>query len=260
MRPVLELDQVRVERDGTPILNGISWRVAPGENWVLFGPNGAGKTTLLSVLTGYLWPTDGAVHVLGRKLGETDVFALRRHIALVSDSLRQMMNGALTGLEVLVTGPRAHLNVFAPPTRREAAMAREVAEITDTTALLDRPFAVMSTGEKQRILIARALTLSPQMLILDEPCAGLDIAAREFVLRTVGLAAKRGRAPAILLTTHHVEEITPDFTHCLMIRSGRVFAAGAVDRVLNSPRVSELFGVGVNVSHHGGRWAARVDG
>jgi iron complex transport system ATP-binding protein len=256
MTAVLELHGVDVERDGVRILAGVDWSISRGENWVLFGPNGAGKTTLLSLLTGYLWPTAGTVDVLRRRLGETDVFELRRLMAVVSDSLRGMINPDLTGFQVLVTGARGHLNLFGAPTDTESRQAAQTAEFTETSELLDKPFRVMSTGERQRILIGRALMIRPRLLILDEPCAGLDIAAREFVLRTAERAAIQTGGPSVILTTHHVEEITPVFTHCLMLSRGRVFAQGTVGEVLRSGTLSELFGMDIHTSHRNGRWTA----
>jgi iron complex transport system ATP-binding protein len=255
---VLELQGVDVERDGAKILSGVDWRISLGENWVLFGPNGAGKTTLLSLLTGYLWPTAGTVDVLGHRLGETDVFELRRLTAVVSDSLRGMINPELTGFQVLVTGARGHLNLFGAPTPVEIRLATHTADLTETGELMTKPFRIMSTGERQRVLIARALMIRPKLLILDEPCAGLDIAAREFVLRTAERAATQRGGPSLILTTHHVEEVTPAFSHCLMLLRGQVFARGKVAEVLRSSILSELFGIEINAAHRHGRWAASV--
>lgn len=258
MSPVLNMAGVEVERDGTRILHDLDWNVRSGEHWVLFGPNGAGKTTLLNLVTGYIWPTTGSVDVLGHRLGEVNLFELRRRIAVVSDPLRQMIHGDLAGSEVLVTGARAHLNLFGEATPVEREHARMVAEITGIEPLLDKPFRVMSTGERQRLMIARALMVRPRMLILDEPCAGLDLGAREFVLQTVGRIAANDRPPTIILTTHHVEEITPVFTHCLMLSHGGVFMSGPVDRVLTSRSVSRLFGLPIRVTRRGGRIGATI--
>lgn len=260
MSPVLNMAAVEVEREGTRILHNLDWSIRSGEHWVLFGPNGAGKTTLLNLLTGYIWPTAGTVDVLGHRLGEVNLFELRRHIAVVSDPLHRMIHGDLTGANVLVTGARAHLNLFGEATPLEREHARMVAEITEISPLLDKPFRVMSTGERQRLMIARALMIRPRLLILDEPCAGLDLGAREFVLQTIGRITAHAKPPVIVLTTHHVEEITPAFTHCLMLSHGEVFMSGPVERVLTSRAVSRLFGMPIRVTRRDGRITASIAG
>jgi iron complex transport system ATP-binding protein len=251
---VLEVSGATVVRDGTDILAGIDWRVRRGEHWVIFGPNGAGKTTLLNLLTGYLWPTRGTVQIVGETLGEVEVRVLRQRVAVVSESVRLMMHDDLTGREVLVTGARGHLNLFEPPTGEELARADATGESVGLgPPLLEKEFGVMSTGERQRVMIARALVRKPEVLILDEPCAGLDIAAREFVLDTVEHACARRNAPSVLLTTHHVEEVTPCFTHALLLDGGRVFASGEIRQVLTSRLLSRLFGIPVEVHRLNGR-------
>jgi iron complex transport system ATP-binding protein len=259
MKPVLQLESVSFHRNGTAILRNVSWTVSQGENWVLFGPNGAGKTTLLNILTGYLWPSVGGVSVLGERLGEVDVAELRRHIAVVSEPLGKMMNPGLKGLEVLVTGAREHLNLFAPPSAEELRQAEHIAAATHAGSLLHREFGVMSTGERQRVLIARALMASPSLVILDEPCAGLDIAGREFVLRTIDAVASHDNPPATVLTTHHVEEISSAFGHALLIREGECFSAGPIARTLTTRNLTRVFGIPVRVTHRHGRWTAAAD-
>ncbi len=258
MQPILKLENITVERQGHQILRVDDWSLEAGQNWVLFGPNGAGKTTLLNLLTGYLWPSTGTVDVLGKRLGEVDLSELRRQIAIVSDPLRRMIRGELDGLSVLVTGARAHLNLFGPPTPEEFHLAMETAEMTNTTALLGRSFEVMSTGERQRLMIARALMIQPQILILDEPAAGLDMAAREFVLQTVDHIARAKRPPVIVLTTHHVEEITPTFSHALLLENGRMFGCGSVSAMFTSSRISKLFGLPIRVTRRHGRFQSTI--
>jgi iron complex transport system ATP-binding protein len=256
MNEVISLKDITLLRDGRRILDGITWTVRRGENWVIFGPNGAGKTTLLNLITGYHWPTDGEVRVLGKRFGEVDLSELRHKIALVSEPLMRYLRTDLCGAEIMITGARAHLNLFDPPTQEELRHVVQVAVETHTEDLLEKPFGVMSTGERQRILIARALMRRPSLLILDEPCAGLDLAGREFVLATIKLVAQHKHAPAILFTTHHVEEITDVFTHALLLRNGQVFDADEISRCLTSRHLSALFDVPVRVYRRDGRWSA----
>ncbi|AXA37561.1 MAG: ATP-binding cassette domain-containing protein [Candidatus Hydrogenedentota bacterium] len=256
---VVELSDVSLTRERRQILSEIRWLVRGGEHWVLFGPNGAGKTTLLNLLTGYIWPTDGEVAVLGQRFGETDLSVLRRRIAMVSDQLAQRIHGELTGLEILITGGRAHLNLFQPASTSELRTAAEVATAMGVVELLEKPFRVLSSGERQRLLIARALMRRPALLILDEPCAGLDLAGREFVLETIRRAASWAHPPTIIFTTHHVEEITPVFTHALLLRAGRVFASGPLRKVLTSRTLSSLFEMPIRVVWRDGRCSARAE-
>lgn len=255
--PLIAVDNVTVVRDSTPILTNFSWRVNRGEHWVVFGPNGAGKTSLLNVIQGYLWPTTGTVHMFGGTLGSSvDVREMRRQIPVVSEAVRRMIHDSLSGLEVLVTGIRAHLNIFEPVTRDEEKAARDAAFLTKIETLLDKPFGVMSTGERQRILITRALLASPQVVVLDEPCTGLDLAGREWVLRTVTALRNSPASPSLLLTTHHVEEIPDGFTHALLLNRGKVFKAGAIHDVFTSESLSELYDMEISVEHANGRWRA----
>lgn len=253
---LLQLERVHVERDLTAILHEISWQVMAGEHWVVFGPNGAGKTSILNVIQGYLWPTSGTVHVLDGELGNgVDVREMRRAISVVSEPVRNMINECLSGLEVLVTGARAHLNLFEEITASELKRAQAVSRQTGIDSLLKKPFAVMSTGERQRLLIARALMPNPKVVILDEPCAGLDLAGREWVLRTIEAIARGKGAPTLLLTTHHVEEITPSFSHALLVKKGKIFQAGSISQVFTSDSIGRLFDIEVSLERRGGRFS-----
>ncbi|MGB9691778.1 MAG: ABC transporter ATP-binding protein [Candidatus Sumerlaeaceae bacterium] len=256
---VIALNNITLERENRRILDGVSWTVRSGEHWVLYGPNGAGKTTLLNILCGYLWPTEGEVCVLRHRFGAVDLTQLRRRIAFVSEPLMRMIRPDLVGAEVLITGARAHLNLFDPPTSAELRHVVQTAVETHTQDLLEKPFGAMSTGERQRLLIARALMRKPEIVILDEPCAGLDLAGREFVLHTLELVSQRPSAPTLVLTTHHVEEITEIFTHALLLRAGRVLAAGPIRTTLCSRRLSELFDLPIRVMYRHGRWTAILD-
>ena len=257
--PLIEVKNVTVERDHTQILTNCSWHVMPGENWVIFGPNGAGKTSILNVIQGYLWPTSGITRVFGGTLGDgVDVREMRKAIPVVSESVRRLINDSLTGEEVLITGARAHLNLFTPPTPDELIRANELAHNTGIAPLLAKPFGVMSTGERQRILITRALMTNPRIVILDEPCTGLDLAGREWVLHTIEKISATPNAPSLMLTTHHVEEISEGFTHALFIKKGSIFAAGKMADTFTSENLTRLFDMPLSITSNQGRMAARA--
>jgi iron complex transport system ATP-binding protein len=241
MVPLLELSALRVTRGATAILRGVSWRVGRAENWVILGANGSGKTTLLKALTGYMPPTSGDISLLGSRYGETDWRELRLHVGVVMSAFVAAVPPAEVALETVVSGKYAQLDLWHAGTPADRRAARRLLNSVGLGYLAEREWAYLSQGERQRVLIARALMARPQLLILDEPCAGLDPVAREKFLRFVnGLGRKRG-APALILVTHHVEEIMPTFTHALMIRRGAVLAAGRCAQVLTSQNLSATF-------------------
>ena len=241
-RPVLAVEGLRITRGQETILEDISWRVERGEHWVILGANGSGKTSLLSALTAYLTPSAGTVEVLGATYGQTDWRELRKHVGLVSSSIRQMIGDAVTGLEVIASGKDATLNPWGrlPPADRKRALA--ILRRVEAGKLAERPWAVLSQGERQRVLIGRALMAAPPLLILDEPCAGLDPLAREGFVQFVQRLGSQRTAPALLLVTHHVEEIAPVFTHALLLRAGRVLASGPKNETLTTRYLTAAFG------------------
>ena len=224
------------------ILDGVSWRVERGEHWVILGANGSGKTSLLSALTAYLTPSAGRVEVLGSAYGKTDWRELRKHVGLVSSSIRQMIGDAVTGMEVVASGKDATLNPWGRLPAADRARALTILRRVEAGKLAERPWAVLSQGERQRVLIGRALMAAPPLLILDEPCAGLDPVAREGFVRFLQRLGTRRGAPALVLVTHHVEEIAPVFTHALLLRSGRVLASGSTDETLTTRHLTAAFG------------------
>ncbi len=238
---VLEVSNLRIQRGGALILDDISWRVLPGEHWVILGANGSGKTSLLSALTGYFTPTAGRISVLGRRYGHTDWRELRKKIGLVSSSLRQMMANDEHALETVVSGKYAMIDFWGRPTAADRARALRLLNQVDCKHLGERRWQVLSQGERQRVLIARALMAGPRLLILDEPCAGLDPAAREHFLQFIHRLGRTNHAPALVLVTHHVEEIMPIFSHVLILRAGRLLAAGARVDMLNAKLLSRAF-------------------
>ncbi len=242
MTPILEVNDLRVQRGATVILDRVHWRVERGQHWVILGANGSGKTSLLRALTGYLAPTRGGIRLLGEVFGESDWRQLRLHLGVVTHSFGGLIPLCEPALDTVVSGKFAQLDLWARVTAADRAAARKLLRLVGATALARREWQHLSQGERQRVLIARALMARPQLLILDEPCAGLDPVAREDFLALVNRLARRRRGPALVLVTHHVEEITPAFTHALLLRGGRVVAAGARAAVLNSRHLSAVFG------------------
>lgn len=251
--PVLDIQSLSIQRDGTVILRDVSWRVMPGEHWVILGPNGCGKTSLLAALTGYFMPTSGDIDLLGERYGESDWRQLRMQVGIVSSSIRQMMADTEPALETVASGKHAMIDFWGKPSPADRRRALELLDQVECLHLEKRPWAVLSQGERQRVLIARALMSRPRLLILDEPCAGLDPVARELFLGFVERLATTPDGPSLVLVTHHVEEIIPCFTHALLLRSGEVVAAGPVGDALRSGPVSMAFGAPVRVVRRRGR-------
>lgn len=255
---VLNVTGLRVQRGRTLILNDVNWRVQRHEHWVVLGANGSGKTSLLSTLTGYLMPTDGAISVLGETYGESDWRELRKRVGLVSSALRQMMADEEVALETVISGKYAMIDFWGKPTRADRIAARRWLRQVECSYLIDRPWRVLSQGERQRVLIARALMAQPALLILDEPCAGLDPAAREQFLQFLQRLGRQPKAPTLILVTHHVDEIMPVFSHVLLLRQGRCLAAGKKSQVLSAVSLSETFGTKVRLTRQAGRFDLRV--
>jgi iron complex transport system ATP-binding protein len=258
--PVVRLEAVRVVRNGIPLIDEVTWEVGPGERWALLGPNGSGKTTLLKVVGSALWPTSGVVEILGERLGKVDMRALRRRIAVVSASVSRTLRPELPALDVVMTGRYAALetwwNEYTDEDRAEAAALLAGAGF-GAPGFAERPFGLLSEGERQQVLLARALMSRPELLLMDEPAAGLDLGAREVLLRRLADLAADPEVPPMVLVTHHLEEIPPGVSHVALMRRARLVAAGPVDQVLTSAAVSDAFGVTVTVERSGSRWTAR---
>ena len=257
----IRLEHVSVVRDGTALLDDISWVVAPGERWALLGPNGSGKTTLLRVAGSALWPTRGVVEILGERLGRVDMRQLRGRIAVVSASVSRTLRPELPALDVVLTGRYAALETWWHEyTDRDCQRAHGL--LADAgfgdVGFAERPFGLLSEGERQQVLLARALMASSELLLMDEPAAGLDLGARERLLGRLAQLAADPSLPPMVLVTHHVEEIPPGVTHAALLRSGRMVAAGLIDDVLTGAAVSSAFGVEVVVDRRNGRWSARA--
>ncbi len=259
--PAVRLEHVRVVRNGTALLDDISWEVGAGERWALLGPNGSGKTTLLTVVGSALWPTSGTVEILGARLGRVDMRTLRRRIAVVSASVSRTLRPELPALDVVLTGRFAALETWwdeYTDADRDRATALLAEAGFGAPGFAERPFGLLSEGERQQVLLARALMSSPELLLMDEPAAGLDLGARERLLGRLATLAADPSVPPLVLVTHHLEEIPPGVTHAALMRGARLVATGPVEGVLTSRTVSDAFGVSVTVERHGGRWSARA--
>ncbi len=243
----------------TTILHGIDWEVAPGERWAVLGPNGAGKTTIFQLASGYLHPTRGTVDILGRRLGRVDIRRLREHIGLVSAAITKMLLPEISAVDVVMTARHGALEPWWHHyDRDERTEAYRLLADAGFAEIAERPWGVLSEGERQQVLLARSLMARPALLLLDEPAAGLDVGGRERLVARLGGLAVDPTAPAIVMITHHVEEIPAGFTHVLLVAAGRVVAAGEISATLDGPHLSETFGLALRVDHADGRWTCRA--
>ncbi|WP_432512360.1 ABC transporter ATP-binding protein [Kineococcus sp. SYSU DK001] len=256
---VLDLSAVTVRRGTSVLLDAVDLAVEDGERWVVLGPNGAGKSTLLSVAAARLFPTSGRVSVLGETLGRVDVFELRPRIGLASTALGNAVPGQEKVRDVVVTaayGVTGRWREEYDPD--DESRAEELLALLGVAHLAGRAFATLSDGERKRTQIARALMTDPELLLLDEPAGGLDLGGREDLLRRLTALAADPAAPTPVMVTHHVEEIPVGTTHALLLRGGRVVAAGPVEDTLTSAALSQTFGLRLEVSAEQGRFAARA--
>jgi iron complex transport system ATP-binding protein len=251
---VLAVSGLSVRRGDAVILENVSWRILPGEHWAILGANGSGKTSLLRALAGYLTPTAGEVEVLAQRYGRTDWRELRRRLGLVSSAIRQMIPPDEPALETVVSGKYAMIDFWGEMTAADRHRARRILRQIECAPLAGRPWLFLSQGERQRVLIGRALMARPAVLILDEPCAGLDPAAREHFLRFLQRLGRAARPPALVLVTHHVEEIMPVFSHVLILKKARVMAQGPKSAVMTSASLSAAFGEPARLRQRRGRY------
>jgi iron complex transport system ATP-binding protein len=260
MTDVLDLAEVTVVRGGARLLDNVTWPIADGERWVVLGPNGAGKTTLLQIVAGHLHPTSGWAAILGEVLGETDVFELRPRVGLCSAALADRLPRRERVIDVVMTAAYAAVGrwreSYGLP---DETRARQLLAALGVAGFEDRLFGTLSEGERKRVQIARSLMTDPELLLLDEPAAGLDLGGREDLVRRLGDLAQDPLAPAMVLVTHHVEEIPPGISHVLMLREGRVVASGPIAETLTSVNLSACFGLPLSLYRDRDRWTARLD-
>ena len=258
MDAVLELVDVTVKRGQATLLDGVDWTVEEDERWVVLGPNGAGKTTLLQVASAQIHPTEGIVGILGEVLGTVDVFDLRPRIGLTSAALADRIPRHELVRDVVVSASYAVLGRWREHyDELDHQRAHDLLVEVGAGHLLDRTFGTLSEGERKRVQIARALMTDPELLLLDEPAAGLDLGGREDLVSTLSVLAMDELSPATVLVSHHVEEIPPGFTHALLLRGGKVVAAGPLEEVLTEDILSMTFGMPLVLTHEDDRWAAR---
>jgi iron complex transport system ATP-binding protein len=258
MSLVLDFNNVTVLRDQKPILNNVDWQVHSNQRWVIIGPNGAGKTTLLRVAAAQIHPSTGSAILLGESLGRVNVFELRTRIGFASNAMSNHIPNSETVLDAVMTasyGITGRWNEKYDDV--DERRARRVLAEWQLSELAERPFGTLSDGERKRAQIARAVMPDPELLLLDEPVASLDMAAREQTIEVLGQYASAPTAPAIVMVTHHIEEIPPGFSHALILSKGQVFAAGELGETITSEKISQAFGYRLEVLSDNGRLRVR---
>ncbi|MDK8601180.1 ABC transporter ATP-binding protein [Trueperella bernardiae] len=259
MGDVLQVSNVVVRRGGRHIIDGIDWSVNEGERWVVLGPNGAGKTTLIRLISGRMHPTSGKVTIIGEQLGHTDVSELYPLVGLASSALDQRINDAETVLNVVRSAAYGMVGTWRESYEElDDERALGLLDALGVAGLADQRWGTLSSGERKRVGIARALMPDPEVLVLDEPASGLDLGGREQLLTSLSQLAGGIYAPVIVLVTHHVEDIPQGFTHGLLLKDGQVAAAGELEEVMTSKTLSSVFGVDVDLSLDAGRYTARA--
>jgi iron complex transport system ATP-binding protein len=254
---VLKLRGVSVRRETSNLLRNVDWTAHENERWIVIGPNGAGKTTLLQVAATVLFPTDGTVDVLGERLGDVNVFDLRPRIGLTSAAVAERVPAGEKVIDLVLTASYAILGRWKE--EYESADVTRAVDLLDALGcahLIRRRFATLSEGERKRVQIARAMMPDPELLLLDEPAAGLDLGGREDLLRRLAVLARDPKAPMTVLVTHHVEEVPDGFTHAMLLRRGSVLAAGPIADVFTARNLSRCFGVPLEIEYRRSRWMA----
>ena len=259
MSSALEFTDVVVRREGRNIIDHVSWTVEADQRWVILGPNGAGKTTLLQLADTLMHPTSGTVSVLGETLGRTDVFEVRPRIGFASSAMAKRIPRDETVIDSVLTAAYSVLGRWNEEYEGiDERRALRVLADWRLEHLAERTFGTLSDGEQKRVQIARAVMTDPELLLLDEPTASLDLGSREELLSLLSGYASSPTTPAMVMVTHHVEEIPVGFTHVMLIREGGIVAAGPIDETLTAVNLGEAFGMPISLSAEGGRFAARA--
>ncbi|QKS72933.1 ABC transporter ATP-binding protein [Paenalkalicoccus suaedae] len=257
---MITLKNINVTREGNEILKGVTWNAEKGQQWGILGLNGSGKTTLLKVITGNMWATAGTVDVLGNQYGMVNLPELRKSIGWVSAALDQQFNrhDEETALEIVLSGKHASIGLFEPITAEDVDRAHELLAKFNISHLTNEPLKFFSQGERKKVLLARAWMSNLELLILDEPCSGLDLYAREEFLDTLEVMKTDENAPTLLYVTHHLEEIIPSISHMLLLHDGEIVAAGPKKDVITEENLTKTFQVPVSLSWHEERPWIRV--
>jgi iron complex transport system ATP-binding protein len=257
--PVVDVHHVSLRKGDRTILDDVTWSVEAHQRWVVLGPNGSGKTSLIQLISGYDHPTTGTVDILGHRLGRVDVRRLRTRIGIASASLAKRMRPTVDAIDVVLSGQHAALETwwhrYSDADRKKARLLLEQGGFG---YLADQPFGVLSEGERQQVQLARTLMGDPELVLLDEPCAGLDVGGRERFVTGLARLAQDPSTPPIVFVTHHVEEVPPGFTHGLLLRTGTIVASGRLDDVLTSANLTATFGLALDVRKESDRFTCRA--
>ena len=260
MSSVLQLSDVSVVRNGRAIVDSVSWSVEPDQRWVVLGPNGAGKTTVLQLASTLIYPTTGSVEILDSTLGKTDVFELRPRIGIASTAMARRVPSDETVLNVVMTAAYSVTGRWNEEYEDiDIKRAKRVLTEWRLDHLAERSFGTLSDGEQKRVQIARAVMTDPELLLLDEPAASLDLGSREELVALLGGYAQSEDSPAIIMVTHHVEEIPVGFTHALLLKDGAVVASGPLREALTSESLTATFGLPIELTENNGRFSARAE-
>lgn len=255
----LALSNIVLRRGPTTILDDVSWTVRKGQHWAVLGANGSGKTSLLKLVTGYEWPTEGTVEVLGHTFGQCELQVVRRQLGWVSSAIAQRLPDGHAARRVVLSGIEATIGLYRRNTDDQTRRAEAALAQVRACNVAERPWGLLSQGERQRVLIARALVAQPRLLVLDEPCVGLDPAAREHLIDDLSTLATTGDdRPTLIYVTHHIDELPEWIDRVLVLKEGRVLAAGPRNQVLTDAVLSDALDCPVTVERHDGRYHLRV--
>lgn len=258
MTPAIALKDVTVRRGDAVLLDRVTWEVAEDERWIVLGPNGAGKTTLLEIVSGLIYPSRGKAYILGERLGRTDVRELRTRIGMTSAHLADRVPSAETAVDAVISAAYGVVGRWNEEyDHTDIARAEEILVELGLDGFSERTFGTLSEGERKRVLVARALMADPEILLLDEPAAGLDLGGREDLVSSLNILAEEPTSPVIILVSHHVEEIPRGFTHALLLRDGAVVAAGPIEETITADALSRTYGMRLYLTHEDGRYTAR---
>jgi iron complex transport system ATP-binding protein len=255
---MIELRDVTLVRDGNTLLHHIDWTIGGGERWILYGHNGSGKSLTLQIIEGYLWPSSGHVNWFGTPAGSIDTREMRKLTGYFGQAVKNLIRANADVMSLIIGGKFATVGLFDDYSPEDKRRAEELIALTGCTGLEERTYSTLSDGEKARALIARSLMPSPKLLVLDEPCAGLDIAGREMLLKVLSDVGASHPGMSILFVTHHVEEIIPDFTKIIILKKGRVFRRGSTHEILSADVLSEALGIHLELGNENNRYWCKL--